>query len=134
MARNENWCKRKEILFLRHLYNFLRRAVFKKFHAIFAIPNCSSRHAKNIPDFLVLLGWSHAATLCVPHSRLQLPTSCSQTAVSTPLCFRTYLKAPEWHSAYQNAGKSPLPSAALFQRTPFPTNARRVAFQKKGSF
>ena len=67
-------------------------------------------------------------------SRLQLPTSCSQTAVSNPLCFRTYLKAPEWHSAYQNAGKSPPPAAALCLRTPSPTNARRVAFQKKGSF
>jgi hypothetical protein len=108
-AWNENWCRRKEILFLRHLCNSLRRDVFKKFHAIFGI-SCSQLQftaCKEFPWFLssiwlVACNSSVCPTFPFTVTHLMFTNCCLY-----PLCFPTYSKAPEWHSAYQNTGKSP---------------------------
>jgi hypothetical protein len=90
---------------------------------------------KNLPDFLVLLGWLHATalvsvtfTLTVAHLLVMFTNCCLY-----PFCFPTYLKASEWHSAYQNTGKSP-PPLLCASGPPLLTHERRVTFQRKDFF
>ena len=107
--------------------------LYSRFSMLFLpldIPKYSSTACKKFPRFLS----SVRLVACCNSVRVTFSFTVthfmSTNCCLYPLCFRKYFKAPEWHSAYQNTGKSPPPGAA----GPFPDSRTPGCVPKKRSF